>query len=417
MNSELERVRSLARQVREIAESDQQQANIRLWTAVNDRQMIHPVVIARDYPRILLSEKTDELTTICTDPLLKQIESDLLLKIYEWKHLRGHRVIEPTYGVEALVEDTGFGLPMPTAKSPTFETEHYTTSKHYSRQIDSVDDISKIKTPGITYRKDETENRLHWVQEAIGDILTVKLEGRHAFFFNLYDNLLSWLGLEEGMVDMALNPDFVLAAADRLVDAFVSMALQYEKAGLLSSNNRNVFIGNGGYGYTATLPQPTSSGLGVKLRDMWGSAQDQILTSVSPEMSRELAFEREVKWTSLFDRVYYGCCERLDNKIGDLKETFPNLAKISVSPYADLEAAMEKIGSDFVVSFKPNSNYLAVDPWNKELLKEELIRVCSLARKYNCHVEILMKTIISLADHPESLWEWTEMATDIVSHY
>ena len=99
MNSELERVRALARQVREIAESDQQQANIRLWTAVNDRQMIHPVVIARDYPRILLSEKTDELTSICTDPIMKQIESDLLLKIYEWQHLRGHRVIEPAYGV------------------------------------------------------------------------------------------------------------------------------------------------------------------------------------------------------------------------------------------------------------------------------------------------------------------------------
>ncbi len=417
LNHERERVRSLARQVREIAEHSQQKTNIKLWTAVNDKKMIQPVVLVRDCPRFLLEEGTDELTLTVSDPLLRTVERDLLDRIYEWNHMRCHRVIEPVYYVDAVVHSTGFGFELPTENPGPVEDQRYTESKDYQTRITSFDDIEKIQTPVITYDEAKTLDNVAKVRDAIGDILEVKIAGMQGFDFALYDVLLSWTGIEEGMYNLALEPDFMHAAAARLVEAYVSMARQYEALGLISSNNRNLLIGNGGYGYTSHLPPPTVSGIGAKLSEIWGSAQDQIFTSVSPAMSQEFAFEEALPWTGLFDRVYYGCCERLDHKITELSETIPNLQKISVSPYSNLEAAMERIGDRFVVSFKPNSNYLAVDPWNKDLLKSELIEVCRLARKYNCHVEILMKTIINLAGNPRSLWEWSEMAVDIVENY
>ena len=48
---EVERLQSLGRQIREIAELDIQEENRKLWRAVNDGKMIRPVILARDYPR------------------------------------------------------------------------------------------------------------------------------------------------------------------------------------------------------------------------------------------------------------------------------------------------------------------------------------------------------------------------------
>ncbi|HIW16349.1 MAG TPA: hypothetical protein H9689_02685, partial [Firmicutes bacterium] len=69
-NKEIERVRSLAREVREIAELPVQQENIRLWKGINDKKMIRPTVLTRDTKKFLLSQGTDELDNQCSDPFL-----------------------------------------------------------------------------------------------------------------------------------------------------------------------------------------------------------------------------------------------------------------------------------------------------------------------------------------------------------
>ena len=79
---------------------------------------------------------------------------------------------------------------------------------------------------------------------------------------------------------------------------------------------------------------------------------------------------------------------------------------------------MEKMGgTDMVVSFKPNSNYLATDNAEYGLLRDELVKVCGLARKYDCNVEILMKTIITLRGEPQRLWKWCDIAMEVVADY
>jgi hypothetical protein len=78
---------------------------------------------------------------------------------------------------------------------------------------------------------------------------------------------------------------------------------------------------------------------------------------------------------------------------------------------------MEQIGSNYVVCFKPNSNFLVGDTWDKKTLHDELVHVMKLARKYNSHVEIDMKTLISLNGEPQRLWAWCDMASEIVASY
>lgn len=416
MNKELERVRSLARQVREIADLDIQKTNIQLWKGINDSKMIRPTILTRDTKKFLLSQGTDELDNQCTDPFLKSIESDLLRTIYDWKHVRGDMVVEPVYRCNCVVKNTGFGLTPAATNSLASEDESYSRAIHFDPIIKGWDDIEMIKIPEVTYDEAATMEKLARTREVLDGILDVKLFGQHAFRAQIWDNLLSWTGLQEGMLMFYTDPDFMHALATRMVDAFIIQAKQYEDLGIISSNNTNLYTGTGGYGYTDLLPAETESGIGGKLADIWGQVQDQILTSIGPDMTDEFAFKHEARYADLFHSNYYGCCEKLDHKIKELA-TLPRLRKISVSPFADKEAAMEAIGDKYIVSFKPNNIWLTDAVIDEDKIRRELIEVCDLAKKYNCTLEILIKTIVNLRGEPTRLWRWFEIADEVIRNY
>lgn len=416
---DVDRLRELGKRLAEIAALPEQREHRKIWTAVNDCAMIRPAVLPRDYPAYLL-DVNGELTPRCEDPFLQTIESDLLLKLYEWEHLRCHRIIEPYVACPVDSRDSKFGVEAssPGADEVTgIKSAAVSTARHFDRVIAGEDDLALIKDPVVTHDEKNTARRLEILNAVFAGVIDVKLRGTDYFQFVPWDDLLSWMGIEEGMYDFVLNPEFMHSAMRRYTEASMRRAKRYEELGILTSNNQALTVGSGGYGLTSRLPAPTASGIGAKLRDMWGYAADQIMTSVSPEMSREFAFDHERHYADLFGMNYYGCCERLDHKLDDVR-TLPRLRKVSLSPYANIEEGMEKLaGGDVVVSFKPNSNYLAVNPPEFSLLRKELVQVCELARKHNCHVEIIMKTIITLCGDPQRLWKWCDLAMEVINNY
>lgn len=416
MNTDLNRVRALAREVKEIAQLDVQQTNIGLWRGINDFKMIRPTILTRDTKKFLLSQGNTELDNQCEDPFYKAIESDLLRTLYDWNHVRGDMVVEPFYRCNCVVKNTGFGLTPAATNSLASEDESYSRAIHFDPIITGWDDIDMIKIPEVTYDEAATMQKLARTREVLDGILDVKLFGQHAFRAQIWDNLLSWTGLQEGMLMFYTDPDFMHALADRMLSAFISQAKQYETLGILSSNNTNLYTGTGGYGYTDSLPDETESGIGARLSDIWGQVQDQILTSISPEMTDEFAFRHEATYAELFHSNYYGCCEKLDHKIEELA-TLPRLKKISISPFANKEAAMEEIGDRYVVSFKPNNIWLTDAVIDEDKIRNELVEVLALSRKYNCTVEILMKTIVNLRGDPTRLWRWFEIADEVIRNY
>ncbi len=412
------RLRELAKQVREIADLPIQQEHKKLWQDVNDLKSKRPVIHVRDYP-VYLIEYGDELKPLVEDETLRKYEMDMLLRIYEWNHLRVNRVIEPFIKCQCVINDTKFGIEEVSNNQSdkfTFGKE-IKTSKHFESQIHDEDDLVKIKTPVITYDEASTMANFNNMKEIFDGILEVKLHGSSYFHCTPWDDLLSWMGLQEGLYNFALEPEMMHKAAQIYIDAQIARAKQYEALGVLSSNNGPVNIGNNDYGFTTQLPEPTESGIGAKLKDIWGENSDQILTGVSPAMTQEFAFDYEKKWAEMFGLYSYGCCERLDNKLNELISTHTNLRKISVSPFSKLEESMERIGSDYTVCFKPNSNYLVGETWDKEYLRKELINVCELSKKYNSNLVINMKTLITLNGEPQRLWQWCDMAAEIIAQY
>lgn len=414
---EKETLQSLGRRLREISELPIQEENRRLWRSVNDGNMIRPVIVARDYPVCLLSEGPDAIAPTIEDPYWQRREMEMKLAIYEWDHMRCDRVIEPWIDIPCEVEDTNVGLRMSSYPAKWNKMEDLDKAYAFERVLFDESDVdSKIQMPQVTYNKELTMENYERMCEIMDGIINVKLFGINNFRYAMFDDIFAWTTITQGMEDLICDPDYLKAAARRYTQCFIHRAKQYEDLGLITSNNCNHYIGNGGYGYTSELPGPTESGIGGKLKDNWGVCQDQILTSVSPATTKEFAFDHEVPWADLYDRIYYGCCERTDHKLKELG-TFHNLRKITVSPFAHQQEAFEKMGADYVVSFKPNSTYLNLEPMGENLLREELENVCRWAKDYHCNVEIIMKTIITLNHEPQRLWKWCEMASDIVRNY
>ena len=53
----------------------------------------------------------------------------------------------------------------------------------------------------------------------------------------------------------------------------------------------------------------------------------------------------------------YGCCEDLTGKLEDVF-TVANMRRISLSPFADVDAGAEKLNGDYIFSWKPQPAHL-----------------------------------------------------------
>jgi hypothetical protein len=340
---------------------------------------------------------------------------DLLVRLYEWKHLRCDRVVEPTVKCQVVYQDSGYGIEVAGDRANFIEGGQYSRSLHYEPQITCEADLAKIKTPVVAYDEQETMRRYDLYRELFAGLLEVKLFGRYHFRCCPMDDIFTWTGIAEGMELLATEPELMHRAMDLYVEAAIDRIRQYERLGILSSNNGFENIGNNCIGYTTDLPPATQSGIGAKIADIWGQSADQVMTCVSPRMTREYCFDHERKWASLFKLYSYGCCERLDNKLGLLTASFPNLRKVSCSPFSDLEKTMEQLGDRYVISFKPNSTYLAHENADFDYLRKEMAGALELSRRYKVNLVFNMKTLISLNGDPTRLWKWCDMASDMVA--
>jgi hypothetical protein len=217
-------------------------------------------------------------------------------------------------------------------------------------------------------------------------------------------------GVQEFLTDLALQPDLVHAAMERMTEACLGWLAQWEKLGLLSLNNTNVRAGTGGLSYTDELPGADFDPDHVRPADMWGLAMAQVFSEVSPAMHEEFALRYERRWLKLFGLAYYGCCEPLHLKMDIIFESIPNLRKVSVSPRADAAAAAEKIGNRYVLSLKPNPAVLGWPQWRPDVARRLLRESLQQARA--CVVEVVMKDISTVCYEPQRLWEWSRIAVE-----
>lgn len=405
-------LRRLAEEQAEIAALPVHQQTIAGWKRINSLQRGKPMLIAIEIPWHEMNVN-DELTLRCEDEWARGWETRLRRTLYQWRHFPGDMVVEPVLYCDLAIHDTGFGIheEVDIAKTDDAST---VVSRDYHPQIDSEADVEKIKFPEITHDEAETERRWERMNEAFGDILRIEKRGWAWGGFILWDELIRWWDVQKAMLDLALRPELVHLALERLSQANFRRLEQLEALNLLAFNN-NTNTGSGGPGYIDELPLPDADPARVRTQDMWGSATtSQIFSEVSPAMHEEFALKYERPWLARWGLTYIGCCEQLHNKIGILRSV-PNLRKISMSPWADVDKGVAEIGNDYVFSSKPNPAIVCGHAWHPDLARKRYREVLEKTR--GCSVELILKDISTVEYEPQRLWEWTQIGMEEAENF
>jgi hypothetical protein len=353
----------------------------------------------------------DELTIETEHPWARDQEDLLRKTIYQWKYLPADMVISDFIACPLAIHSTDFGIIEDVDIVKTDETSEV-VSRHFNIQIKESEDLEKITMPTVTHNEKATEYCHRAMCEVFDDIMPVRKVGQTHIWFTPWDYLIRWWGIEEAMMDMILRPDMVNAAVSKMVDAWMVELDQFQQMNLLSLDNTNERVGSGGYGYTKQLPGDDYDPDHVWPHNMWGCSNAQIFSEVSPEMHWEFALKHDMRWLQRFGLTYYGCCEQLDKKI-DILRRIPNLRKISVSPWCDIDRAIAEIGADYVISQKPTPAVFAESQWQPEKARADIRRVLEKAEG-RCHIEFIMKDISTVRYEPRRLWEWARIAMEEV---
>ncbi len=404
-------LRDLAGVLAEVAAQSVHQDKARLWRSLNNLRSERPMVWINE---ICWNEMNvdDELTLRCEHPWARGQEDQFRKELYQWRHLPADMVVSDYLACPLAIHSTDFGIVEDVDVVKTDETSDV-VSRHFKIQIKSPEDIEKIKMPHITHDEKATALRHEAMCGVYEGILPVRREGQGHIWFTPWDYLIRWWGIEEAMMDFVLRPEMVHAAVDRMVDAWMTELDQFVEQNLLALDNRNMRVGSGGYGYCDELPGDEFDPGHIKPHNMWGCSNAQIFSEVAAQMHWDFAVEHDLRWLHRWGLNYYGCCEPLHQKI-DILRRIPNLRKVSVSAWCDLEMMVSEMGRDCVLSVKPNPAILAEDDWDPDQVRRTLREIIDISQG-RAHVEIIMKDISTVRYQPQRLWEWAQIAMEEVT--
>ena len=405
---EKEILRNLGEKYARAAENPAHKEKAGLWRDLNDLKSRRPMVWINEIPWNEMNVN-DELTLQCEGRWARDLEDRLRKTLYQWNHMRGDMIINPWFECPKVIHSTDFGIIEDTEVAQTDESNDI-VSRHFKIQISRPEDIAKIKMPVITHNEEATAYSYYAMTELLGDLMPVKAVGQSHIWFTPWDYLIRWWGVTEAMMDLIMRPEMVHDAVDRMVDAWMAELDQFEEQKLLSLDSNNTRIGSGGYGYTSQLPGPDYNPDHVSPHNMWGCSNAQIFSDVSPQMHWDFAIEHDLRWLERWGLIYYGCCEPLAGKMEQLRR-IPNLRKISCSPWNDTKKAIAEIRNEYVISRKPNPAVFATTAWDPGEARKQIREFLEETRR-ECHVELIMKDISTVAYEPRRLWEWADIAME-----
>ncbi len=406
-------LRDLARRVAEIAADPIMEERRRLWTAHNSLRQKHPMMLI--FPEGAWVELIPEKTLQCECDKSRAAELRLRQTIYTYEHFADDTVVENEWQPfewwnQDIFQDTGWGVEI--------ERHEQTTARGayaFKPVISDRSDLKKLHYPEIIYDQAAHDHSIEQSHDLFGDILKVKKIGIQHISFHLMMLCTGWIGLENIMYEILDRPDFVHEVMTFLEEGHHKWLDQLVERNLLSLNNDNTYQSTGGNGYTDELPAPGFDPQRVRLIDMWGSSESQEFQVVSPKMHVEFALQYEKRLLERFGLTGYGCCEDLSHKLRDVF-TIPNMRRISISPFADVEDCAPQLKGDYIFSWKPHPAHL-VGSFDEARIRDYLHRTMELAREHGNVLEIILKDTHTCEHHPKRFERWSQICRELIADF
>lgn len=411
-NEEIIALRTLAHEYMEVASLPKQREKMELWKAFNRHESCRPMVLIDQLPWNELNGD-GELTCVCEDPFLRDIELRLRKLLYQWRHFPADMVVEPFLTVPYSVTNSGIGLEILEETAVTDATSDV-LSHAYRNQLESEEDLDKIKDKVITLNPAESAEWLEAAEYIFDGILPVRQAGGVTVtHLGIWDSLAMLMGVENIYFDLIDRPEFIHQIMEKMTASYLSGIRQVNELGLFDTSAN---ICHCSVVYNDEQLPDFNAGIGNTTHNGWAFGLAQLFTSVSPAVTEEFEVPYISRLAEQFQMIYYGCCDRLDDRL-DVILKIPNIKKVSCSPWSIREVFAEKLPKNIVMSNKPTPAYLAGDNLNLSEITADLERTCIAAKNNELSLEMILKDISTVKYHPERLTQWADCAMRVAERF
>lgn len=409
--AQLNVIRELAKRLREISAEPQYASKRQKWADHNElNKNVEPLlwICPDDDGGWLELVPPEELQT--QDQDLRELEIRIRRLIYHHEHFDDDFVIEPVIRFDLPGEYTGYHYGNAAQKSAWgVDIQGKKAGQGAYRLEDYLEDPRHVETllnHEVDFIPDEMElARLRGkYNEALDGIVEAQFTLPYVVLVQShFIELVHLYSLTSLMLALYDDPDKIHRILDHMSASKARLLARVEEKKLLFNNHTNIYTGSGGLGYTNQKLDEDN----LKISQLWGFADAQEFSEISPEMFEEFALPYQKRGLNQFGYACYGCCEPLDNRLEAIFRQLPNIRRLSVSPWSNVEIAAEQIGSRAIYSWKPNpsliSNGLNADE------AEPILRRAAAASK-NCVTEIILKDIRTCGGKtPEHLQNFTKL--------
>lgn len=404
-------LRELAKRLQEIAGTEENTRNRQRWADHNDLNGIQrPLLwVCPDDDGGWLELVPNERLR-CADADLRELEMRLLKYLYQYEYLKDDFVFESSvyfnmpgvytgYLYGNTDQDTAWGIAIEKKK---IGKDAY----HLDNFLKTEKDYETLLNHEVDFITDEAEYRRlkEKYEEALGGILKVEFHLPYSVLVQSHLIELTHLrGLSNLMYDLYDEPELLGDVLHHMGETKAGLLRKLESERRLFENRKNIYTGSGGLGYS-NAPQKKDED--ILLKDMWGFADAQEFSGVSPQMFEEFAIQNQKIGLNLFGFGCYGCCEPLDHKYDAIYRNITNIRRLSVSPWSDIPMAVENIGQKAIFSWKPDPSRICTGFDEDEVLKW-LREVARQTR--DCYTEIILKDIRTCAGTNRYLVKFIEL--------
>jgi hypothetical protein len=415
-------IRELARQWMEFAALPVMAERKRVWKAVHDLKAERPVIL---FETAWIDGYVAETEIQCQDPFLRSVEKSMRITLRQARELNDDIVIEPHFRVGWRMRFSDYGVPLEIHSAVCQEPS---IAYSFNFPIATPADASKLRKRSFAVDRDASLQRANVLQDVMGDVLPVRLGNYDPFvyefdvgefgdlgftgnfFFGLTWQVYRFIG-NQGLLYWVYDaPDAIHHVMEYLLADRIALFEFMEREGLLASNADGQMAGPRSYGYVSDLPVP-DPGQRVTLKDLWGWAESQEFQSISPAMYQEFVLPYLAKLGRKFGLVYYGCCERVDDRLEMIIDAIPNLRSVSISGWSDFARAAEIIGRNYVYSRKPVPAHMSGPSPHWDRLEKDMRDTYAAAA--DCNLEILYRDVYTINGDRTRLRKWVDMTKSI----
>jgi len=401
-------LRELAKRYSDIAQSDIQAERFKRMRNTNDLKVVRPPVLIDEIPWHEM-DIDGELHIQTKSPFAQKMEQHFRRALFVWKHFQCDTLFENLYPITKTYTSTGTGFE-PRETTLVTDPQNSILSHAYHDQLADDTALENLQSQ-ITVNPEKDIENLAIAGDILDGILPVELRGIEIYYAP-WDVIPRLHGVNNTLFDMVDRPDFMHRMIAKFTENWKNMLEKYEALGLLDPRLPALHCTPS---RISGSPADDYSGGNYRMKDMWFRSMAQLFGAVSPEMHWEFDLHYSLPLMEKCAYTYYGCCEALDSKIDMLKK-IPNLRKIGVTPWADINKCAEQIGGGYVLARKPNPANVAIHT-SPDVIRHEIIQTVEAALRYGCPCEFVLKDISTVNFNPYNLIVWAKTVSEVLDRY